>query len=82
MQTKLEFCEEVKEEERTAPESEVVFIKMEAEDENEKPCSLPKMSEEPFGESCEVFVKEDVEEKNGIETSMEVSCREKDPLSR
>ncbi len=81
MQTKLEFCEEVKEEERTAPESaeSMVFIKME---ESEKPCSLPKISEEPYGESCQVFVKEDVEEKNVIETSTDVSFREKDPLSR
>jgi hypothetical protein len=57
LQTKLEFCEEVKEEERTAPEPEetMVFIKME---------------------------EEDIEEKNGIETSIDVSCREKDPLSR
>ena len=57
MQTKLEFCEEVKEEERTAPEPEesMVFIKME---------------------------EEDVEEKNVIETSIDVDCREKDPLSR
>jgi hypothetical protein len=84
LQTKLEFCEEVKKEERTAPEPEetMVFIKMEAEEENEKLCSLPKISEEPYGESCQVFVKEDVEEKNAIETSMEVSCRKKDPLSR
>jgi hypothetical protein len=58
LQTKLEFSEEVKEEERTAaPESEesMVFIKME---------------------------EEDVEEKNVIETSIDVDCREKDPLSR
>ncbi len=58
MQTKLEFSEEVKEEERTAaPESEetMVFIKME---------------------------EEDIEEKNGKETWIDVSCREKDPLSR
>jgi hypothetical protein len=57
LQTKLEFSEEVKEEERTAPESEetMVFIKME---------------------------EEDIEEKNVIETSTDVSCSEKDPLSR
>jgi len=58
LQTKLEFSEEVKEEERTAaPESEesMVFIKME---------------------------EEDVEEKNVIETSIDVSCIKKDPLSR
>ncbi len=84
LQTKLEFSEEVKEEERTAPEPEesMVFIKMEEEEENDKPCSVPKMSAEPYGESCQVFVKEDVEEKNAIETSTDVSCREKDPLSR
>ncbi len=47
----------MKEEERTAPESEetMVFIKME---------------------------EEDIEEKNVIETSTDVSCSEKDPLSR
>ncbi len=55
---------------------------MEEEEENDKPCSLLKISEEPYGESCQVFVKEDVEEKNGIETSIDVDCREKDPLSR
>jgi hypothetical protein len=82
LQTKLEFCKEEKEEERTVPESDVVFIKMEEEEENDKPCSLPKMSEEPDGESCQVFVKEDVEEKNAIETLIDISCREKDPLSR
>jgi hypothetical protein len=84
LQTKLEFSEEVKEEERTPPEPEesMVFIKMEAEEDNDKPCSLLKMSEEPYGESCQVFVQEDVEEKNGIETSIDVSCMKKDPLSR
>ncbi len=82
LQTKLEFSEEVKDEEKKAPESDVVFIKMEAEEENDKPCSLPKVSEEPDGESCQVFVKEDIEEKNAIEISFDVSCREKDPLSR
>jgi hypothetical protein len=57
LQTKLEFSEEVKDEEKKAPESAetMVFIKME---------------------------EEDVDEKNGIETLADVSCREKDPLSR
>jgi hypothetical protein len=57
LQTKLEFSEEVKEEEKKEPESAetMVFIKME---------------------------EEDIEEKNVIETSIDVSCIKKDPLSR
>ncbi len=46
-----------------------------------------KDEEKKAPESAEtmVFIKmeeEDVDEKNGIETLADVSCREKDPLSR
>ena len=87
MECNDEFLKEVKKEEESVLESKesglinMVSIKEEAVEGKSEPDFLLEMSQGSKRESCQVFVKEEVEEEN-LEKPSPVLCSEEDPLRR
>jgi hypothetical protein len=60
----------------------MVFIKEEPQEGKHEHGSYLKMSEERNGESCQVFVKEEMEEENVRKPAPGATLSEEDPLTK
>ena len=87
MESNDDFCKEENKEGQNVPESKesgpinIVSIKKEAVEGKSEPDFSLEMSQESNGESCQVFVKEEVEEEN-VEKPSPAPCSKEDPLER